>query len=81
MLFVECPHCSQTVEIHENEINCAIFRHGVLKANYQQIPPHAPKEVCDMLAQRNLIYGCGRPFRLTKNPTDGGYKAEICEYI
>lgn len=63
---VVCPHCYQEVIIQENEINCAVFRHGIMKSNYQQIPPHAPKDVCDMLVKKDLIYGCGKPFTLIK---------------
>ena len=36
---IECPHCFTPVLIEK--INCAIFRHGTLKSNGQQIDPHA----------------------------------------
>ena len=52
---VECPHCKQFVIIEQ--INCGIFRHGVLKSNMNQINPHLPKPECDELANKNLIYG------------------------
>lgn len=77
MSFVECPHCKCQVEILE--INCAIFRHGVLKSNGQQMNPHTPKSECDRLAETGEIYGCGKPFRVTKN--NDGIQAEICDYI
>ena len=43
--------------------------------NGEQIPPHLPKNECDRLATDQLIYGCGRPFRL-----EGG-QAVICDYV
>jgi len=79
-LQVECPHCSQQVIIMKNEINCAIFRHGVLKSNGVQMPPHLEKRICDELARKNLIYGCGKPFQLVKNDKNE-MKAIVCGYI
>lgn len=64
MLILKCPHCFDEIIIFRNEINCAIFRHGVLKDTYQQIDPHASKEVCENFVATNKIYGCGKPFRL-----------------
>ena len=75
---VECPHCRCPVVIEA--INCGIFRHGVLKSTGEQIPPHASKEVCDELASRGDIYGCGKPFRVVKNNLDE-LVCEECEYI
>jgi hypothetical protein len=77
MSFVECPHCKCQVEILE--INCAIFRHGVLKSNGQQMNPHTPKFECDRLSETGEIYGCGKPFKVIKN--NDGIQAEICDYI
>ena len=77
-IIVECPHCSGMVIIEQ--INCAIFRHGVHIANGNQMNPHECKEVCNNLASTNQIYGCGKPFKLTKNE-DGTYLARDCEYI
>lgn len=61
-LYVQCPHCEEWMEI--NKLNCQIFRHGVLKSNSVQIPPHLPKEQCDQLINNNMIFGCGKPFRV-----------------
>jgi DNA-directed RNA polymerase subunit RPC12/RpoP len=36
---VVCPHCSSKILIFNNEIACAIFRHGVYKSNGQQMNP------------------------------------------
>jgi hypothetical protein len=73
-MFVVCPHCNGTIEIIE--MNCRIFRHGVIKATGKQIDPHASKSVCDDLFEKGLIDGCGKPFVITLS---GG--VEICDYI
>lgn len=78
-IHINCPHCQQSILIMLNEINCAIFRHGVYKANFQQINPHENKEICDDLFNKKLIYGCGKPFRLDKQ--DGKYVVSDCGYI
>jgi len=77
--YIKCPHCKELVEIES--VNCAIFRHGVLKSNYQQIPPHAPKNICDELKKRKLIYGCSKPFKLIKKENDSEYIPIKCDYI
>ncbi len=79
---LSCPHCNGTITINENEVNCQIFRHAVLKETGNQINPHAPKGECDYLSENNLIYGCGRPFRLFKGElgSDWSY-ADVCDYI
>jgi hypothetical protein len=59
------------------EINCGIFRHGVYRTGFEQIPPHASKQVCDELYVKNLIYGCGKPLRY--NHTTKSF--EVCGYI
>ena len=74
---VICPHCELLIEI--NQINCGIFRHGVLKSNMQNIPPHLPKAQCEHLIHHNLIYGCGKPFRIIIK--DDVFVAESCDYI
>jgi len=74
-LIVKCPHCFEEILIYKNEINCAIFRHGVYKKNYNQIDPHLNKTECDNLFNAGLIYGCGKPFRLQNDI------AEICDYL
>ena len=74
---VECPHCKEYVIIEQ--INCAIFRHGVLKENMQQINPHLPQNQCNELKDKDLIYGCGKPFKLEN--INGIWTAIICDYI
>ena len=78
-LIVECPHCKSYIYILKNEINCKIFRHGVYKSNNKQINPHMKKEECDKLIKQNLIFGCGKPFKLIKEKNE--YKAITCDYI
>jgi len=71
MNFYLCPHCGIGIEIIE--VNCAIFRCGVYKETFQQIPPHLSKLECDAISDK--IYGCGRPFRLING------ELNPCEYI
>lgn len=74
-ILVTCPHCKDAIFIVKSEINCAIFRHGVLKDTFQQINPHAPKEECDHLFNDHMIFGCGKPFKVVDD------KAIECDYI
>jgi len=61
-IVVRCPHCLEPILIEK--LNCRIFRHGTLKNNNQQMNPHETKEVCDYFFNNNMIYGCGKPFRI-----------------
>jgi len=72
-----CPHCNEPIIIEK--INCAIFRHGILKTNGKQIDPHSSKELCDYYINNQLIYGCGKPFKIIY--INNNLKTEICEYI
>ena len=72
-----CPHCNNYVLIEK--LNCGIFRHGTLKSNNTQINPHANKEECDYYINNNLIYGCGKPFKIVQE--NDKFIIEICEYI
>lgn len=76
MIQVKCPHCAGIIII--DEINCAIFRHGIMKSG-EQIPPHESKERCDELFEKKEIYGCGKPFRVKQ--VDCLWIAEDCGYI
>lgn len=66
---LQCPHCN--VEIYIEEVNCAIFRCGIIKLTGQQIPPHASKEDCEKLD----VWGCAKPFQLIEG------KLVKCDYI
>ena len=75
--FIQCPHCELLMEI--NQLNCCIFRHGVFKNTMKHIPPHLSKMDCEKLVQEDLIYGCGKPFRIIID--NGKITAIICDYI
>lgn len=79
-IFVCCPHCNNLILIYKNEINCSIFRHGVMKADLKQMDPHLSKSECDRLAKEGLIIGCGKPFKLVIDK-DEEYFAIKCDYI
>lgn len=72
----KCPHCDENIIILQKDINCGIFRHGVFKNSMVQLNPHASKDECDRVLKENLIYGCGKPFRITHDK-----KLIICDYI
>lgn len=77
MLFANCPHCDLLVEIVE--MNCKIFRCGVYRTDFVQIPQHLSKEECEKLIENRLIWGCGKPFTLVK--INGEWCAVACDYI
>uniref|UniRef100_A0A6C0LI08 Uncharacterized protein n=1 Tax=viral metagenome TaxID=1070528 RepID=A0A6C0LI08_9ZZZZ len=79
-LCIYCPHCITPIIINIKDINCAIFRHGILKETGKQIDPHTSKNICDALAMEGKIYGCGKPFKLVRKDSIS-YSAEKCEYI
>ena len=68
-----CPHCNEYVLIQE--LGCGIFRHGIMKDTFEQIPSHASKETCDYLKNNDLIFGCSKPFRII------GDEIVKCSYI
>ena len=76
-IIVICPHCNEFVVIEQ--LNCCIFRHAIMRNTNTQIDPHASKIVCEELKKGNLIFGCGKPFRIIIE----GEKliTEICDYI
>jgi hypothetical protein len=81
-IIVTCPHCNNQVLIEH--LNCKIFRHGMLKSNNTQINPHASKIDCDDYINNNLIYGCGKPFKIIEiinENINNEFQAVICEYI
>lgn len=57
-----CPHCAEYIMIEK--LNCCIFRHGTFITTNKQINPHSSKESCDKLKRENLIYGCGKTFKM-----------------
>lgn len=79
-IIFNCPHCNSFIQVYHKELNCHIFRHGIMKDTLKQIDPHLNKEECDRLYSSGFIYGCGKPFQLKKNEQNQ-YTANICEYI
>ena len=77
-IVISCPHCKE--ELFIEQINCGIFRHGVFKHNLEQIPPHSIKKICDDLVTKELIFGCGKPFQITKN-NENNYQVSKCDYL
>ena len=73
-LIINCPNCNICIEIIQ--LNCRIFRCGIYKDTYIQIPPHLPKKECDLLIETDLIYGCGKPFKMLDDNTP-----DTCDYI
>jgi len=76
-LIVNCPQCNEIILIEQ--LNCKIFRHGVLKNTGVQINPHTIKIECDNYITNDLIYGCGKPFKIIE--ANNTFIAEICDYI
>jgi hypothetical protein len=74
-----CPHCGGEILVIDGDIACGIFRHGVFKHNGEQIPPHSAKTECDLFVAEGKIFGCGKPFRVTRGGS--GIIIEICDYI
>jgi hypothetical protein len=82
----DCPHCNLVITVDKNQINCKIFRHGYLYEKHNskiilldQINPHASKEQCDNLKAKNMIYGCGKPFKV--DIINDKFIVEKCDYI
>ena len=77
-----CPHCDCSIQVLRNEVNCAIFRHGVRKTSFQPLNPHESRAVCENLAATDALFGCGQPFRLIKDSTTGIVTSvEKCDWI
>jgi hypothetical protein len=74
---INCPHCDEHIFIEQ--LNCCIFRHGHFKLNNEQIDQHSSKELCDNYVNQNIIYGCGKPFKITVS--NDKYIVEKCDYI
>jgi hypothetical protein len=90
---VQCPHCVAAgeeewktwIEVDRKDFNCKIFRHGIMRYPYVNagimvpMPPHASKRLCDELAAKGLIIGCGKPYRVVEQ--EGKVTAEVCGYV
>ena len=73
-MFIFCPNCGIMLMIED--VNCGIFRCGIMKDSLLQIGSHLDKINCDLLLSKNLIYGCSKPFKVGKEMI-----AEKCEYL
>ena len=76
-----CPHCDGTVQVNQNEVNCQIFRHGIMKSDGTQVNPHLSKEQCEQLFDQNLVPGCCKPFRLIRGSNGMVESVEMCDWI
>ena len=74
---LRCINCDEYLIIEK--LNCGIFRHGVFKSNLTQIPPHESKHKCDGYIEKGLIYGCGKPFKVSC--VNNIFAIESCDYI
>jgi len=72
-----CPHCKDPVIIQK--INCGIFRHGSYIKTGKQLNPHLFQSTCEYLFKNNMIYGCGKPFKIVQK--NDILIAIECEYI
>jgi hypothetical protein len=87
MYTFQCPHCQLFVEVGRFEINCRIFRHGYFFSKtsdgrvilLSQMNPHESEQECDRLVRAGLIYGCGKPFRMSS--VNNVWTVEACGYI
>ena len=77
--FFKCPHCLDEIIVHNQELNCRIFRHAIMKDTYIQVDPHLSKLLCDKLIEENKVIGCCKPFEIIYTIKDG-YNAVICDY-
>lgn len=75
IFYFNCPHCGLLVQVPRSEIRCTIFRHANFKKDMSFVPPHASKIDCDSWIEKDLVYGCAKPFKFT------GKRVEICGYI
>ena len=77
-----CLHCGDPFVVRGGEFNCRILRHGVMRSTMEPMNPHAPRPECERMVREGLIYGCGKPLRITRErDMSGNYIVEICDYI
>ena len=60
---------------------CEAYRYAVINGIYKNgkhINPYASNKFCEINLSQNLIYGCGKPFRVILD--DNQYKAIVCDY-
>ena len=74
-----CPYCDISIQVEKNQLNCKIFRCGIMKNGGTQVNPHSSKTECDHLVDKNLVWGCCKPFKFVEYENNN--YVEICEYI
>jgi len=75
-----CPHCSLLLEVQQNDLNCCIFRHGVIKGQ-GPVNPHASQQEIQRLKQTGKLIGCGGPHRLIcVDGTTAKWIVQICSW-
>jgi len=77
-MLINCPYCERPILILE--VNCGIFRCGIYKESWNQLPPHSSKEECERALFEGLIFGCGGPFQVRADDK-GEPVVEKCDYI
>lgn len=73
-----CPHCNGRIIVEKNEVNCQIFRHGIMKDS-TGVSPHLPQKECEELLSSGRVLGCMKPFRFVFAEPEN--YVEICDYI
>jgi hypothetical protein len=76
----ECPNCEGVIIVYKKEINCAIFRHGIMKRSGLPMNPHTSQKECGRLIREKEIHGCGLPLKFIYNKK-GKHTVEKCAYI
>ena len=75
-----CPHCNGGIEVLKKDMNCLIFRHGILRDTGKPMNAHEKKTVCIKLFLEGKIHGCGKPFKLCRI-NEGIVVITMCDYI
>jgi len=76
-----CPHCDMFIQVLREDVNCQIFRHGVIRSSGEQVNQHSTKEYCDSLLNNNLVIGCCKPFKLILNDKNFVEFVDLCDYL
>lgn len=76
---INCPACKQEYFVFQKDLKCKIFRCGYIKLKnnkIKQLAPHCKQTTIDKyIKNKQLISGCGKPFKYSDN------KTIICDYI
>jgi hypothetical protein len=59
---VECPHCRNLLFLHVKPGQTLVFRHGILKENFNLVDPNVTNEECQLLLQNKKVIGCCKLF-------------------